>query len=258
MKVTMLGCGSSSGVPEIGCGCAVCTSNDPKNKRSRVSLYIETNDLKILVDSSPDLHSQALRAGIHQVDVVLYTHDHADHVNGLDDLRAFNKLSGNSLPVYGDTHTLSSICNRFPYAFKEAPEKIWYRPALTQHVIENGPIVYLDISNIKVTAFHQIHGKINTLGYRIGNFAYSTDCNDLPESAYEALAGTEVWVVDCLRYSVSYTHSTLERTLSWIDRVKPRLAVLTHMAHDFDYNVLLRELPAGVVPGYDGMVVELS
>ena len=257
MRVTVLGCGSSSGVPEIGCGCPVCTSPDPKNKRTRVSVFIEADGANLLIDSSPDLRQQLLREGIKQIDAVLYTHDHADHTNGLDDLRAFNKLSGNSLPAYGTADTLESIQERFSYAFQPKPEKIWYRPCLSPHVLPDSAAHTHKICGVSVVSFEQIHGKINTLGYRIGNFAYSTDCNEMPETAFEALKGIDVWIVDCLRYTDSYTHSNLKRTLGWIERVKPRLAILTHMAHDFDYNALLEELPAGVVPGYDGMVIEL-
>lgn len=257
MRVTILGCGSSAGVPEIGCGCPVCTSGDPKNNRTRVSLFVEVNGINLLIDSSPDLRQQALRHDIKHIDAVLYTHDHADHTNGLDELRSFNRLSGDTIPVYGEQHTLDSIQERFPYAFAPMIKKIWFRPSLEAHALVNEPIHHCQIAGVAVTAFHQIHGKINTLGYRIGNFAYSTDCNDLPESAYEALKGTEIWVVDCLRYTESYSHSNFKRTLEWIKRVKPRLAILTHMAHEFDYHILSKELPNGVVPGYDGMILEL-
>jgi len=255
--VIILGCGSSSGVPEIGCFCAVCTSKNTRNKRSRVSVFIEENGANLLIDSSPDFRQQALQNNILRVDAVLYTHDHADHTNGLDDLRAFNKLSGNSLPVFGDAETLGTIQERFPYAFQPKPDKIWYRPSLVPNILPDEPIHQTNILGVPVTAFQQTHGKVTTLGYRIKNFAYSTDTNEMPETAFESLAGVEVWVVDCLRYTESYTHSNLKRTLGWIERVKPRLAVLTHMAHEFDYDALSGELPVGVVPGYDGMVVEL-
>jgi len=257
MRVTMLGSGSSSGVPEIGCPCKVCTSDNPKNARTRVSLYLEVSGACFLIDSSPDLRIQALRHDIQRVDAVLYTHDHADHTNGLDDLRAFNKLSNEAVQIYGNRETLESIQRRFPYPFIPKLDKFWYRPSLITNELGNAPIDRTTIAGVSVTTFQQIHGKVKTLGYRIGDFAYSTDCNELPETAFEALAGTEVWVVDCLRYAESYTHSNLKLTLSWIERVKPRLAIFTHMAHDFDYETLSRELPAGVVPGYDGLVIEL-
>ena len=192
-----------------------------------------------------------------RIDAVLYTHDHADHTNGLDDLRSFNKLANDAIPIYGTLETITSLKQRFPYAFSSKTEEIWYRPSLIPHILPDLPVANTAILDLQITVFKQIHGKVSTLGYRIGDFSYSTDCNLLPETAFEALKGTEVWIVDCLRYTKSYTHSHLEMTLAWIKRVNPRLAVLTHMAHDFDYNILLNELPAGVVPGYDGMVIEL-
>lgn len=257
MKVTLLGCGASWGVPMIGCQCAVCRSKNPKNKRSRVSVFVETSSVNLLIDTSPDLHRQAINNHIRRVDAVLYTHDHADHTAGIDDLRSFNVLSGSALPVYGNAETLGAIQKRFPYAFLSKHEKIWYRPALTPYILPDAPAHRFSIADISITSFEQIHAKAKTLGYRIGNFSYSTDTNILPETAFEALAGTEIWIVDCLRRGKAYSHSHLENTLEWIERVKPRLAVLTHMDHDFDYDALSAELPPGVVPGYDGLTLEL-
>jgi len=254
MRVTILGCGSSGGVPLIGCKCAVCTSDNPKNKRTRVSLYIEINDLKLLVDTSPDLRQQALTEGIKRVDAVLYTHDHADHTHGIDDLRSFNYLANNAIPLYGDSHTMESLKQRYAYAFGPKPQKIWYKPSFTAHHLSIGENI---IKGAKITVFEQLHGNSKTLGLRIGDFAYSTDTNDLPESAFEALKGVKTWVVDCLRYSHSPAHANLETALKWIGRVKPTRVVLTHMAHELDYDTLRKELPAGAEPAYDGMVLEL-
>ncbi|MDE3059576.1 MAG: MBL fold metallo-hydrolase [Pseudomonadota bacterium] len=257
MRITILGCGSSGGVPLIGCQCSVCVSDNPKNRRSRVSVLVEAEDINLLIDSSPDLRQQALRHDIRRIDAVLYTHDHADHTGGLDDLRSFNYLSNDAIPVYSNDDTIQRIQKRFAYAFLPRPDgTIWYRPCLTPHVIPDGN-QHFTVSGIPVTAFEQRHAKTKTLGYRIGNFSYSTDVNVLPEEAFDALQGTEVWVVDCLRYTKSLSHSDLENTLAWIGRVRPKLAVLTHMAHEFDYDVLSKELPPGVVPGYDGMVIDL-
>lgn len=256
MRVTVLGCGSSSGIPVIGCRCRVCTSDNPKNQRTRVSVYVETDGRGLLIDTSPDLRQQALSQKIEQVDAVLYTHDHADHTHGVDDLRSFNALSDAALPVYGDEHTLELVKQRFPYAFLPKPP-FWFRPCLTPHVLPEKPIHRFEAAGVPVTMFQQTHGKMHTLGYRIGDFSYSTDIDFLPETAFEALEGTQLWVVDCLRYTKSFSHSHLALTLSWIERVKPKLAILTHMAHDFDYDTLSAELPSGVVPGYDGIVVEL-
>lgn len=258
MRVTMLGCGSSGGVPLIGCDCAVCTSKNPKNKRLRVSVLVETGAKNILIDTSPDLRQQALRHNIRRIDAVLYTHDHADHTHGLDDLRSFNYLSGDSLPLYGDAHTMEGVKRRFPYAFLPKPENVWYRPSLTTNILPDAETYDFTVYGVSVKLFRQSHGRTHTLGYRIGDFAYSTDAKDLPESAFEALAGVKLWIVDCLRYRESPGHSTLEKTLGWVSRVNPGLAVLTHMAHDLDYDVLCKELPSGVVPGYDGLVLDME
>jgi phosphoribosyl 1,2-cyclic phosphate phosphodiesterase len=257
MMVTVLGCGSSSGVPMIGCDCAVCMSDNPKNKRSRVSVLIEINGKNLLIDTSPDLRIQALSQHINKVDAVLYTHDHADHTHGLDDLRSFNYLSDNPIPIYGDPKTLELLLERFRYAFKEKPP-VWFRPCLVPNVLPDADTHTFKLFDTSVTLFKQQHGKITSLGYRIGNFAYSTDADGLPDSAFKALEGVEVWVVDCLRYTTSQTHSNLNMSLEWINRVKPTRAILTHMGHEFDYDTLKSELPSGVEPAYDGMQIQVK
>jgi len=240
----------------IGCQCPVCTSKNPKNKRSRVSVLIEIKGKNLLIDTSPDLRDQMLREGVSRVDAVLYTHDHADHTHGIDDLRSFNYLSNASIPIYADQATYDSLCMRFGYAFASVPE-IWYRPSLTAHILPDAPVHSFEVLGIPVTCFEQLHGGSKTLGYRIGDFAYSTDTDGLPESAYDALAGVKTWIVDCLRYKKSMTHATVDMALEWVRRVQPELAILTHMSHELDYEVLSRELPRGVVPGYDGMTITL-
>ncbi len=252
MKVTLLGCGNSGGTPLIGCDCKVCLSDDPKNKRTRASLAVEIHGKTILIDSSPDLRQQALTNRIRRIDAVLYTHAHADHANGLDDLRSFNYLVDNPIPIYGNADTLEELQRRFPYAFLPKPT-IWYRPCLTPHVFSDAPVQALKVGDIPVTLFTQMHGKIITIGYRIGTMAYSTDVDAIPEASFAALEGLDVWFVDCLKYAESYSHACLEQALRWIERVKPKLAVLTHMAHDFDYETLRKSLPNNVVPGYDGL-----
>lgn len=256
MKITVLGCGSSPGVPVIGCDCAVCRSDNPKNKRLRVSLLIETNGKNILIDSSPDLRQQALAANIRQVDAVLFTHDHADHTGGLDDLRAFNHIADVPLPVYGPEETINSLKNRYNYAFLPKPER-WFRPSLVPHALPEGARHDFALFGQPISMFQQLHGKVKSYGYRIGNMAYSTDTDGLEDSAFETLAGIDLWIVDCLRATPSASHSYLEQTLGWIARAKPKRAVLTHMAHEFEYEALAKQLPPGVIPGYDGLVLEL-
>lgn len=257
MRITMLGCGSSAGVPLVGCDCSVCTSNNPKNKRTRVSLYIETGHLNLLIDTSPDLRQQLLRQNIRKIDAVLYTHEHADHTHGIDDLRCVNYLNGKELPIYGNDTTIRALKEKFAYAFLPKPQNVWFRPCLVPQALPDAPVHEFSIAGVSITMFEQQHGKIKSCGYRIGNFAYSTDVDILPETAFEVLAGTEIWVVDCLRYTESHSHSNLARTLEWVDRIKPRLAVLTHMAHEFEYEKLASELPKGIIPGHDGLILEL-
>lgn len=257
MKVTILGCGSSAGVPLIGCDCGICTGGNPKNNRTRVSVLVETGGKNILIDSSPDLRQQALREKINRIDVVLYTHNHADHTNGLDELRTFNYLSGESIPVYGDSHTLKSLEKRFHYAFLEKPDNAWYRPSLVPNVVVDKPVGSFSAAGVEIGYYELGHGKSKTYGYRIGNFAYSTDCDHISDEAFEALKGLDVWIVDCLRYEPSYSHAHLDLTLSWIARARPKRAILTHMNHEMDYQTLKASLPDGIEPGYDGLKLEL-
>lgn len=257
MKITMLGSGSSSGVPQIGCACETCRSDNPRNKRTRVSVLVETGGKKLLIDTSPDLRQQALANGITAIDAILYTHDHADHIHGIDDVRAFNIAKGDTLKAYADAATTSTLSIRFPYIFKPKPEKIWYRPSLELIEIPTHPLREFKVEGVTVRPVLQGHAATTSLGFRIGNFAYSTDVNEFSEESFSRLEGLDVWIVDCLRYTPSYTHSRLELTLEWIKRLKPKLAVLTHMAHEMEYERLLRELPEGIIPGYDGLVLEI-
>lgn len=258
MKITILGCGSSQGVPFIGCDCAVCTSQNPKNNRTRVSLLVEIGGKNLLIDSSPDLRQQALRENIRRIDAVLYTHGHADHTNGADELRSFNYLSGDALPIYGDTHTLETLKKRFHYAFLPKPENLWYRPCLTPYTVVDKDVGSFSLFGQEIRYFQLGHGKSKTYGYRIGNMAYCTDCDAISDAAFAQLEGLDFWIVDCLRYEPSYSHAHLELTLSWIKRAKPKRAILTHMNHDFDYDTLKASLPDGVEPGYDGLKLLLE
>lgn len=258
MKITLLGCGSSAGVPFIGCDCQVCAGRHPKNNRTRASIFVEAKGKNILIDSSPDLRQQALRHNIRRVDAVLYTHDHADHINGIDELRSFNYLANEVIPVFGDRETLDSIKSRFPYAFMEKPDAIWYRPCLASNPFVGKAVGKISPLGVDFSYFQLGHGSVKSYGYRIGNIAYFTDCDVIPDEAFEAISGIDTWIVDCLRYTPSYSHSELKRTLGWIERVKPRRAILTHMGHEFDYEKLKAELPPGIEPGYDGLVIEME
>jgi phosphoribosyl 1,2-cyclic phosphate phosphodiesterase len=257
LTVTMLGCGSSGGVPFIGCGCEVCTSKNLKNNRTRVSLWLQTQGKSLIIDTSPDFRQQALREGIKSVDAVLYTHDHADHTHGIDDIRSFNWLAGGSIPAFADAVAAESLRRRFSYIFKGKPD-IWYRGAMDMHEIAlEGDSGQFEAAGVPIKAIRQQHGKGESLGFRLGDFAYSTDTNAMSDAAFDALRGVKVWIVDCLRISVAPTHAHLEMTLEWIARVQPELAILTHMSHEIEYEALSRTLPSGVVVGYDGLRVTL-
>ena len=242
----------------IGCQCPVCTSGDPRDKRLRVSILVESRGTRVLVDCSPDLRQQFLRASVATVDAAVLTHAHADHVHGIDDLRAVNFHRKGPLDVWGDAATLADVTRRFTYAFNppRTNEGIWYAPSLKTRLID-GPFT---IGALPILPFRQIHGgdRDPTLGLRFGHFSYSTDAKELEEEAFAALAGTEIWLVDCLQDAPTPAHSHLEQTLGWIARVKPRLAILTHMSHRVSYADWVRRLPAGVVPAHDGMVIEID
>ena len=254
MKVTILGCGGSGGVPLIGDHWGACNPNNPKNRRLRVSILVEEAGTAILVDTSPDLRQQALTVGLKSLDAVLFTHAHADHLNGIDDLRPINRLIGRPLDVYGSPETIAEIRDRFGYVMAPInPGFGFYKPCLVPHEV-TGPF---QIGSLAVTPFEQDHGFSKTTGYRIGGMAYSTDVLDLPESAFPALEGLKLWIVDCLRFKPHETHAHLDKTLAWIERVRPERAILTHMNHDVDYDELAARCPANVEPAFDGMTITL-
>lgn len=254
MKVTVLGCGASTGVPAIGPNWGACDPADPRNRRRRASLLVEVGRVAILLDMSPDLREQLIDARVRRLDAVVMTHAHADHLHGIDDIRQLNRLMGAAIPLWADPETLAEIGRRFGYALQRPAEPgRFYQPTLEPNEIA-GPF---SIAGVPVVPFAQDHGFGTTLGLRIGRFAYSTDVTELDEAAFAALAGLELWIVDCMRRAPHPTHSDLAKTLGWIRRVGPRRAVLTHMDQTLDYRTLSAELPAGVEPGRDGLVIEL-
>ncbi|HVC57410.1 MAG TPA: MBL fold metallo-hydrolase [Stellaceae bacterium] len=254
MKVTVLGCGASWGVPAIGPDWGRCDPQDPRNRRRRGSLLVESRGAALLIDTSPDLREQLLDAGASRLDAVLLTHAHADHLHGIDDIRMVNRLIGRAIALFAAAETLAEVERRFGYVLQPAvPGKPLYRPALEARPIV-GPFT---AAGMPVVPFAQNHGFMDTLGFRIGALAYSTDVTELGEDAFAVLAGIELWVVDCLRRAPHPTHSHLAKTLAWIARVRPRRAVLVHMDQSLDYQELSAELPDGVEPGRDGLVIEL-
>ncbi|MCZ6863603.1 MAG: MBL fold metallo-hydrolase [Alphaproteobacteria bacterium] len=254
MKVTILGCGSSTGVPRVGNDWGACDPNEPKNRRTRCSILVEEGGTRLLVDTAPDLRQQLLDAQIDDLDAVIYTHEHADQTHGIDDLRVLFMRKRTRLPVYGDAGLLAILRRRFDYIFEQPPGSP-YPPIAETNEIDIGK--GFEIGAIEGRSFAQQHGSIVSLGLRFGKLAYSNDVHELDEDAFAALKDVEVWIVDALRHKPHPTHAHLDRTLEWIARVKPRRAVLTNMHVDMDYQSLRRMLPEGVEPGYDGMVIEL-
>ena len=256
MRVTVLGCGTSAGVPQIGCDCPVCRSRDPRNKRRRCSILVEAQGRRILVDTGPDLRQQCLDAGIGAIDALLYTHAHADHVHGIDDLRSINNVIMAPILAYADAVVFARIRERFPYVFEGGRGRFggFWRPDIDARPID-GPF---RVGPVGVVPLRQGHGRGESWGFRFGPFAYSTDTDDLPDEAFATLRGVEVWIVDALRDKPHPSHAHLDLTLGWIRRVSPRRAYLTHMNHEVDYADWAARLPAGVLPAHDGLVVELE
>ncbi len=245
LSARILGCGGSNGVPEVGCNCFTCNSPDPKNKRLRTSLLIQTQKTKVLIDSSPDLRQQALRHNINKIDAVLYTHSHSDHVNGIDDLKL---LCNKPTNAYMDQVTLERLQSQFDYAFTKTP---LYAPILKGIPIE--PYIPFSIGDIDILPLSQQHHDIQTLAFRFGDIAYSTDFSQLPERTLELLVGVKYWIVGCLRYSWAPSHPYLETVMRYIYKIKPHRAILIHMSHQIECNEIRRLLPHYVIPGYDGM-----
>ena len=263
LRFTVLGCGSSPGVPRIGNDWGACDPKNPKNRRSRCSLLVERmaapgQTTRVLVDTSPDLRAQALAADFGTLDGVLYTHPHADHIHGIDDLRGFVINMRRRVDVHADAQTMTRLREAFGYCF-ETPPGSDYPPIVTGHPIAAGEPVTIDGPGGPLTALPiiQIHGRITSLAFRFGGLAYSPDVSDLDDEAEYRLQDLDVWIVDALRYAPHPSHFSLDQALGWIERLKPKRAILTHMHVDLDYEAVRRALPAHVEPAYDGMVIDL-
>lgn len=262
LKITILGCGGSGGVPQIGgedgAGWwGACDPANPLNQRTRSSIVVEGNGGgRLLVDTGPDLRTQLLACRVPAVDAILYTHDHADHIMGMDEVRILNRLVGRPLEAFGMERTLAILKQRFDYAFLPATGPVFYRPAVDPVALRAGDVV--TIAGHRVQTFLQDHAVMDTLGLRIGNFAYSTDLVHLPEESLALLHGLDTWVVGCFQRRSHKVHANLDQVLGWVARLGPRRTVLTHMSPDLDHDWMLANLPPGIEPAHDGMVLTLA
>jgi len=259
--ITILGCGSSGGVPRVGQGWGACDPNNPKNRRRRCSIFLEQQapdggKTEVLIDMSPDLREQLIGRNVTHLDAVLLTHQHADHTHGIDDIRPLVIEHRHRIDVHMDAVTSSVVRRAFSYIF-ETPEGSQYPALVDEHRLFHGvPCVISGHGGpMSFLPFTLVHGEIDALGFRIENFAYSPDVNAIPPESVPYLEGLDLWVVDALRYKPHPTHFCLAETLEWIDRLKPRRAILTNLHTDLDFETLRRQLPENVEPAFDGMQI---
>lgn len=254
MRVTVLGCGSSAGTPSIEAGWGACNPANPKNRRLRPSILVEADGKAVLVDTSPDLRQQLLNADIHHLDAVLYTHAHSDHLHGIDDLRGINRRMNAAIPVFADAVTLKAIRQRFAYVFEPLAEDatVYYKSTLEPQIeIRHGETFLA--GGFSVTAIEQDHGYVNTTGFRIDDFAYSTDLITMHEDGFDMLKGVKVWMLGTFTDKPHPTHLDVDRALEWIEKVRPERAYLTHLSFGLDFDTLQAKLPDNVFVAYDGM-----
>ncbi len=254
MRLTMLGVGSSAGTPMIGCQCATCTSSDKRNNRTRCSCLIELDNGKtILIDTGPDLRQQALREGLTRIDAVLYTHTHADHLHGIDDLRAFCQIQREQIPLYGSPQTIAHIADKFAYTLRE-PGNFWDLPVLKAIPI-SGAFQLFDqtIEPIPIK-----HGNNDIYGYRIGNIAYLTDMSVIEASSLALLKGVKILLLDCLRHMPHYSHINLEQSLHYASLINAETTYLIHMTHELEYVELSAQLASNILVGYDGLKLNVT
>jgi phosphoribosyl 1,2-cyclic phosphate phosphodiesterase len=252
-RLTLLGTGTSTGIPVIGCRCPVCTSSDPRNRRMRPGVRLDLSGGTVVFDTSPDFREQAIRFAIERVDAVLYTHAHADHVFGLDDLRVYNFRQRAAIPCYGSPDTLARLRNIFSYAFEEGQEG-GGKPRVDLVAVEEP----FELLGETVAPVPVRHGEMEVYGYRVGGFALVTDVNEIPPASFERLAGVETLVLSALRYTRHPTHYNLEEAFEVAARIGARRTLLTHIAHEVDHADLRVALPPGVELAHDGLVVELD
>ena len=253
MKVILLGTGTSHGIPMIGCDCPVCTSKDPRDKRTRTSIYVRYGDLDLLVDTPPELRLQCVAYGVRRVDAILMTHHHIDHLAGLDDVRRFNWMQGGSLPVYGLPQTLQRISEAFRYAVTEDPGYPSAKPIL-ELIPHDGD---LELGGHRIVPLPLLHGQMPVLGFRFGGFAYCTDVSFIPDESLALLSNLEVLVLEGLRHRPHPTHFNLQQGVEWARRIGAKQTYFTHIAHELKHQEANAELPPDMALGYDGQVIEL-
>jgi phosphoribosyl 1,2-cyclic phosphate phosphodiesterase len=257
MRLTFLGTGTSFGVPQIGCGCAVCRSADPRDRRNRSGALVEAGGSTILIDTPPELRLQLIAGGFSQVDAVLYTHEHADHTNGIDDLRMFSARQRRALPIYGPPETLERLRVSFGYIFDDVrPYEGTSKPSLALHAVEPGVVV--DVAGMAVLPLAFRHGHIRVFGYRIGDLAYVTDVKSIPDAERRQLQGLDVLVLNALWWRSHPTHLSIGEAIETAQSLGARRTYLTHLTHETGHAELARQLPEGIFPAYDGLTVEVA
>jgi phosphoribosyl 1,2-cyclic phosphate phosphodiesterase len=262
LRLTILGCGSSGGVPRVGQGWGACEPSNPRNRRRRCSVLVDKQGTegatRVLIDTSPDLREQLLDAAVGHLDAIVYTHDHADHTHGIDDLRPLTIQNKKRIDAFMDEATSRSLTAKFAYAFRTPPGSD-YPPILTERRIESGEAFEVSGSGgaIALMPFRLEHGGMDALGFRIGDLAYTPDVSAIPEEALPYLQDLAIWIIDALRMRPHPSHFHLDEALLWIERLKPRRAILTNMHNDLDYAELVARLPNHITPAHDGMVVQL-
>lgn len=260
--ITILGCGTSTGVPVPGCPCKVCLSSDPKNIRLRTSALVSVNSssgktVNILIDAGPDLRQQVLQAKIKHLDGILFTHAHADHILGIDDLRVFNFNRTKPLPCFGSDETLTSIQKIFFYIFDKDPDYKGGQIAdLSCHVIEDQKP--FQIEDVLITPFSVYHGNMHVFGFKISSLVYITDCNEIPPSSFNLIKGADLLFIDALREEPHGTHYSINEAVEAINKIAPKMTYLIHMTHTVDYHKTLAKLPLGVEPAYDGLIRQFT
>ena len=253
LKITVLGSGTSSGVPTIGCSCEVCRSTDPRDTRLRPSILIHHRGHNIVIDTTPDFRAQVLRAGIRRLDAIVYTHGHADHILGLDDVRPFNYHQGGSIPIYASRPAFAVIERVFAYVFDNRDRRT-HVPQLQVNLIDDTPF---DVLGLRFEPIPLTHGKDTIFGFRFGSVAYLTDHSEIPESSLERLQGLDVLFLDALRHRSHPTHSTVEASIQTSRRVEPKRTYFTHMCHDLGHAATEASLPPGIFLAYDGLEITL-